>query len=936
MQRILIVDDNDENLYYLQALLCSQGYEVTTARNGAEALDAALADPPELVISDLLMPVMDGFTLLRKWKSDPRLNRIPFIVYTATYTDPKDEQLALDLGTDAFIVKPTEPAPFMAQIRDVLTKAGRGDMSPANAPVGEETGLLRQYSEVLIRKLEAKTLQLEEANRTLSVREAHLRAIIENSPNCITSIAFDGTVLTMNAAGLRMLEADSEEKIVGRCGYPEVVPEFRDAFRDLTERVCRGESGMIECEIEGLKGSRRWLEMYAAPLRDPAENRTVLLGIAQDITERKRSELAQRQREAFIRSILDSALAMIAVLDSTGVIIAVNQAWRDFADSNRGKGPVREDIGANYLDVCRTATGLSSEEAKQASEGIQAVINGSISRFQMEYSCDSPTGIRWFLMWAGPLNRPEGGVVVSHIDITERKKAEAAQRRSDAELRTFVENAPYAIYRSTIEHGGRFLAVNPALVKMLGYETEEEVLALNLEKDLYRDPEERHVLMPLIQSHGSYNNHELHWNTKSGKELIVRSSGRLVRAEDGTESFESIAEDVSERRLLEQQFRQAQKMEAIGRLAGGVAHDFNNILGVIMGFSELSRAELNAEHPVAEHLAEIETAAKRAISLTRQLLAFSRQQVVFPKVLNLNEVVNNVSKMLSMAIGEDIALSFKPSVPLGSIKCDLGQMEQILMNLAVNARDAMPNGGQIVIETRDVELDENYCLAHEDTVPGQYVMLSMSDTGCGMDEATRSRIFEPFFTTKELGVGTGLGLSTVYGIVKQSGGYIWVYSEPQRGTTFKIYFPRIPEITAPSADSMASQEKRGGTETILLVEDDYSLRNLTSGILMSAGYKVLEAQSPEKALQMIKDSSAPIHLLLTDVIMPNMNGVELWQQAKELKPGMKVMFISGYAGDILARQIILVPNLVLLEKPFSRGSLLTKVHEVLHETSESA
>jgi CheY-like chemotaxis protein len=254
----------------------------------------------------------------------------------------------------------------------------------------------------------------------------------------------------------------------------------------------------------------------------------------------------------------------------------------------------------------------------------------------------------------------------------------------------------------------------------------------------------------------------------------------------------------------------------------------------------------------------------------------------------------------------------------------------------VNARDAMPNGGQIVIETQDVELDENYCLAHEDTVPGQYVMLSMSDTGCGMDQATQNRIFEPFFTTKELGVGTGLGLSTVYGIVKQSGGYIWVYSEPQRGTTFKIYFPRIPEITAASTDSTVQQERRGGTETILLVEDDFSLRNLTLGILMSAGYKVLEAQSPETALQTIKDSNAPIHLLLTDVIMPNMNGVELWQQAKDLKPGMKVMFISGYAGDILARQIALVPNLVLLEKPFSRGSLLTKVHEVLHESSESA
>ena len=402
----------------------------------------------------------------------------------------------------------------------------------------------------------------------------------------------------------------------------------------------------------------------------------------------------------------------------------------------------------------------------------------------------------------------------------------------------------------------------------------------------------------------------------------------MVRTEDGRELIESIAEDISERRLLERQLVQSQKMEAVGRLAGGISHDFNNILNVITGYSEIAKGTLDAAHPVSGYLVQIHAAAMRAANLTRQLLMFSRQQVVFPKIVDLSVVVDNMMKMLSRTIGEDIALSFRPEVPLGCVRADVGQIEQILMNLVVNARDAMPDGGQITIETRDAELDETYRAFHEPVIPGPYVMLSVNDTGCGMDETTRAHIFEPFFTTKEPGKGTGLGLSTVYGIVKQSGAYIWVYSEPGRGATIKIYFPRVQE-KPDEARETCEPTILGGTETILLVEDDQLLRNVTFRLLSGVGYKVLEAETPDQAIQMAQDNAEPIDLVLTDVIMPVMGGFELSTRLKALRPELKVIFTSGYTGNAFARQMPVEGPFVLIEKPYSRASLLTRVYEVL-------
>jgi hypothetical protein len=399
---------------------------------------------------------------------------------------------------------------------------------------------------------------------------------------------------------------------------------------------------------------------------------------------------------------------------------------------------------------------------------------------------------------------------------------------------------------------------------------------------------------------------------------------------DGQPCILAFMRDVTETQRLEAQFLQAQKMEAVGRLAGGVAHDFNNMLSVIIGYSDLSADLVASDSPVKRHLAQIKKASERAALLTRQLLAFSRQQVIFPRILNLNEVVNNVSTMLLRMVGDSISVSFRPTTPIGSIKADPGQIEQILMNLVVNARDAMPHGGEITIETAHAELDEHYVAEHPGSQTGRHVILAVSDNGCGIEEAIKCKIFEPFFTTKGIGQGTGLGLSTVYGIVTQSKGSICVDSDVGNGTKFTIYFPRIAAeaeelIQAPEVDDVIS-----GTETILLVEDDASVRKVTSSLLSSAGYRVVRASNAQKALEIITSSGQGIDLLLTDLIMFGQSGFDLFEQAKVIRPGLRSLFMSGYTGDLIALQGGLISERAFLPKPFTRISLLKKVYSALH------
>jgi PAS domain S-box-containing protein len=392
-------------------------------------------------------------------------------------------------------------------------------------------------------------------------------------------------------------------------------------------------------------------------------------------------------------------------------------------------------------------------------------------------------------------------------------------------------------------------------------------------------------------------------------------------------NFIATKQDVTKRKSMEAQLLQAAKMEAIGRLAGGVAHDFNNLLTIISGYGQLLQERLNPQD--LGHVEEILKASDRAAALTRQLLAFSRRQILAPQVLDLNSIVANLEKMLRRLIGEDIALTTVKQSDLGRVKADPGQIEQVIINLAVNARDAMPQGGKLTIETANVKLDETYARSHAGITPGPHVMLAVSDTGLGMDPETLGSIFEPFFTTKEKGKGTGLGLATVYGIVKQSAGSIWVYSEPGQGTTCKIYFPCIEEPMPEAEPARVRAELAKGSETILVVEDEEGVRSLVCETLKSKGYNVLDARGPSEALTIVEHYVEPIHMLLTDVVMPQMSGKELAKRLSTVRPGAKVLYMSGYTDDAIVRHGVLEAGTFFLQKPFVPSILLRKVREVL-------
>ena len=519
------------------------------------------------------------------------------------------------------------------------------------------------------------------------------------------------------------------------------------------------------------------------------------------------------------------------------------------------------------------------------------------------------------------------------LQAIERKKSKEALQRSEAENRQLVQHAPVGIYRSSAKED-RFLSVNPGLVSMLGYSSAEELLQVRISKDVYLNSADRERLLERSSLLGSYLGIEVQWKRKDGKPIRVRLSGRTLQEGSETVANEVFAEDITDYHSLQQQLQQAQKMEAIGRLAGGIAHDFNNLLGIILGYSDLLSLDKTIGDQARHRLEEISKASQRAVALTRQLLAFSRKQVLEIRTLNLNELIKNTTGMLQRLLGEDVALMTELDPNLGLVHVDPAQMEQIVMNLAVNSRDAMPNGGELTIQTSNVELDDAYGKRHMHVPPGEYVLLAVTDNGTGIDAETQKLMFEPFFTTKGVERGTGLGLSTVYGIVKQSNGYIWVYSEVGMGTTFKIYLPRVEgsaEILSPAPQSRAIER---GSETILLVEDDASLRALDRELLEEMGYEVLDASEGSEALTISGRTPGTIHLLVTDVIMPGMNGKELAEQLLESRPNMRVLYVSGYSDNII-RNVISSPGASFLQKPFTRQVLSKKLREVLPKRAEN-
>jgi PAS domain S-box-containing protein len=676
MQKILIADDNDDNLYYLQALLGASGYEVLTAKNGAEALECALATPPDLMISDILMPGMDGFALCRRWRSEPGLATIPFVFYTATYTDPKDRELGLSIGADDFLVKPMEPGTLLQIARGLLRQKEMGTLPDRFSATAENSVYLREYNAALIRKLEDKV----------------------------------------------------------------------------------------------------------------------------------------------------------------------------------------KDLDAAY------------------------------------------------------------------------QRLEESERR----FRGFFNDAVVGFYRTTAD--GRVLLVNPSLGKMLGYDSPEDILGVDIENSHFPAGYPREDFKKELEEKGVIRGQESAWKRRDGSTLYIRENVRATRDSAGRiVHYEGTVEDITARKQAEEksaklqaELLQSQKMEAVGRLAGGIAHDFNNLLMVIMAQTEMLALDLDLEGASAQRAEKIMKASRRAAELTGQLLAFSRKQTTQPTVTSMNQLVTGVSDMLQRLVGEDVDVQVSFCDEPWLVKTDRAQFEQVIMNLVVNARDALPNGGMLTLETGNSEIDEEYIATHPLVPAGNYAMLAVTDTGTGMSAEVQARLFEPFFTTKEPGKGTGLGLSMVYGIVKQSGGFIRVYSELGKGTCFKIYLPKanVSQAATPEEHAAPTHPLKKKA-TILLVEDDDSLRDVIANFLQTGGHKVIVAESLDEACRVALEERLEIDLLLTDVVLKGGNGKQLVHRLEGQGCVFRVVYMSGYTPNAIMHHGVLDPGMLFLQKPFSQAALLDKLEKAL-------
>jgi PAS domain S-box-containing protein len=620
---------------------------------------------------------------------------------------------------------------------------------------------------------------------------------------------------------------------------------------------------------------------------------------------------------------MDSAMDGMAIVSADGRYTYVNAAYAQLI----GHATPASMVGQYWTEV------HSSADVKMAERNIR-------ENLQRDGRWFGPVTIR---RKAAPVpteisitRLPDGGFVTIGRDVSERQRAERFRQDAETKYQTLIEQVAAISYIAELGMDGQWQYVSPQVETMFGF-TADEWLADSRQWTKHIHPED-HKIVEIAEEaskRGERFQAEYRIVRKDGRVIWVSDTAAVVPGSDTHPLMEGIIVDITDKKQLEGQLQQSRRMEAVGRLAGGIAHDFNNLLTIIKGYTELALIRAKGLPELRSDVERIEDAAERAAGLVRQLLAFSRRQVMQPKVLDLNGIVVGLDKLLRRLMDEDIEMMTVANDGIGAIKADPGQIEQVIMNLVVNARDAMPKGGRLVVETANAELDASYARDHASVRPGKYVMLAVSDNGIGMTAETVAHIFEPFYTTKENGRGTGLGLSTVYGIVKQSGGYIWVYSELNHGTTFKVYLPRVDEAvesTAVSAAKPAAPVKElSGRETILLVEDEPELRELTRTVLAERGYNVIEAMSAEGAERLASDASGSgkIHLLLTDVIMPGVSGRELAKRVLARQPSVRVLYMSGYTYNVIADNGTLEEGVAFLQKPFTPSALVEKVREVL-------
>jgi two-component system, cell cycle sensor histidine kinase and response regulator CckA len=788
----------------------------------------------------------------------------------------------------------------------------------------------------------------------VETRCRYLEHMFEHAPDGQTFVSTDHRVMCANEAFRRMFGYQNEE-VVGQLIADLILPPERKAEIDwIEENIEQGKRITLETQRRRKDGSLLDVSASITPL--VVDGKTVgVYAVHRDISERKRAEAmnsalyrvaeksstAQDLQQFFaaVHGIVDELMYArnfyVALYDPATELLS----FPYFVDEQE-QPPAPRKFGRNLTEFVLQSGKplLATPEVLQLMER-----RGEVER-------NGPRSLDWMGVPLKVGEQTFGALVVQtysrNIRYNERdreilsfvarqlasavvhKKSEDALRRSEARYRSLVQSSVYGIYRSRLD--GQFLDVNPALIAMLGYESATEVLALDPRRDIFVHPEEQETLIEEFRRTGRMDGIEVKWKRKDGAAITVRISGRAVSsADEPADVLEAIAENVTERRALEDQFRQAQKMEAVGRLAGGVAHDFNNLLMVISGYTEVILSQLDSSHVLHEKARAVQQASDRATTLTRQLLAFSRKQMLELKVVDVNTIVEDMERLLRPLIGETVELITRLAEDAGHTRADAGQLEQVLMNLVVNAKDAMPNGGRIVLETRKTTVGETASGEKTFIKPGDYVLLSVIDSGVGMDRETQSRIFEPFFTTKEKGKGTGLGLSTVYGIVKQSGGYVMVQSELSRGAAFHIYLPRVDAGAEAHGATPVARHAAGGSETILLVEDEESVRQLVRETLQAKGYRVLEAEHGQAGLAAAAAHDGKIDLVITDVVMPGMTGRELAEKVVASRPETKVLYLSGYTEDAVVSEGTIESGKAFLQKPFTLQSLSRKVREVL-------
>ena len=850
--------------------------------------------------------------------------------------------------------------PVLAVMSDGATRNGAEDVfwrkDGSSFPVEFISTAIREGEEVIGAVVTFRDITARQrAERAQRQAEERFRSIFENAVEGIYQSTPDGRFISVNPAMARMFGYASPDEMIeaisdiGRQFYLDSA--HREEFKRAMEKgdFVAG----LETHVRRKDGTKIWISETSRAVRNVIGRVCYYEGTIEDVTARKRAE-AERHvsfeiiHAANVTDNLDELLhrihqALSRVLYAENCFVALYDplttlfSFPFFADKYDAAFPPQS------MERSCTSYVFRKGEAELIP---QHFFDELVKRGEVELvGTPSPS-------WLGvPLRTPSatiGVLVVQHYEdanaythrdlefltsvggqialAIERKRAETALRQSEARLRVLVEQLPAVLWTTDTEL--RFTSSVGAGLLRLGLKP-QEVVGKSLYEYFQTDDRS---FMPIAAHRRALNGESVTFHVEWGNGSYACHAEPLRDGNGVVVGVINMALDITDRKQLEAQLRQAQKMEAVGRLAGGIAHDFNNLLMVIQGYTELLLDRLGGEHPLRRNAEQIHDASQRAAGLTRQLLAFSRKQMLDPQVLSIRDVVSDMEKMLRRLIGEDIELVTMNAPDLWSVRADRSQVEQVLLNLAVNSRDAMPHGGKLTIEAANVELDSSYS-RHAVVEPGEYVMLAVSDTGTGMDANTQAHVFEPFFTTKEKGKGTGLGLATVYGIVKQSGGYIWVYSEVGKGATFKVYLPRVSKEQHAASKKVDIKVSKRGTETILLVEDEKGVRDLAREYLTQEGYEVLEAQNAEDALKIARSHTQAIHLLFTDVVMAGMSGRQLAEEMQKLLPGIRVLYMSGYTDEAIVHHGLLGRGMVLLQKPFTLGSLALKVRETLDEVA---